>query len=449
MSIAFVLWCGLTLGQAAETKPAADASAKAKAEQDAAQQATEQLKAKVAALVRQLDSDENAKREAAEKELIGLGPEAIPHLPGLTNRTPGEVRLRLGRIRSALSKVEVELATKPSQVTLSGEMPVSKAFAEITRQTGNKLVDYRERFSQEVSDPTIKVELDKVPFWQALDTVLDAAKLTIYNFDEDQSALAYTSRGSDAAPRLGRASYSGLFRLEPSKIEATRDLKASMMHSVKLTADAAWEPRVRPIVLEVPLADVAAKDEMGTAIAIDQTEGTLEVPVEGTNAGVEIEFPLTAPARSVKSVASIKGRITAVVLGKIETFEFADIDKVEQAKSAELERGGVTVVVESCRRNGDIYDVSMRVRFDRAANALESHRGWIYNNECYMLDSKLTRIENAGLEANLLANNEVGLSYKFDIGDNVKPTGYRFVYRTPAAIIKIPVDFELKGIDLP
>jgi hypothetical protein len=91
----------------------------------------------------------------------------------------------------------------------------------------------------------------------------------------------------------------------------------------------------------------------------------------------------------------------------------------------------------------------MRVRFDKAANALESHRGWIYNNECYMLDPKDVRIENAGLEATLLADNEVGLSYKFDLGENVTPAGHKFVYRTPAAIIKIPVDFELKGIDLP
>jgi hypothetical protein len=328
-------------------------------------------------------------------------------------------------------------------------MPVSKAFAEITRQTGNKLVDYRERFNQELSDPMIKVELDKAPFWQALDTVLDAANLTLYNFDEEQGALAYTAKGTDAGPRLGRASYGGLFRLEPARIEATRDLKTTMMHGIKLTAEALWEPRVRPIVLEVPLAEVSAKDESGNDIGIDQTEGTLEVPVEGTNAAVEIEFPLTAPPRSVKTVASIKGKITGVVLGKVESFEFADIDKIDKAKSAEQERGGVTVVVESCRKNGDIYDVGMRVRFDRAANALESHRGWIYNNESFMLDAKGTRIENAGLEATLLGNNEVGLSYKFDIGENAMPKGYKFVYRTPAAIIKIPVDFELKGIDLP
>jgi hypothetical protein len=217
------------------------------------------------------------------------------------------------------------------------------------------------------------------------------------------------------------------------------------MHALKLTVDAVWEPRVRPIVLEVPLADASAKDESGQPIGIDRTEGTLEVPVEAAGAAVEIEFPLEAPARNVKSLAALKGKLTAVVLGKIESFEFADIDK---AKSAEVERGGVTVVVENCRKNGDIYDVSMRVRFDRAANALESHRGWIYDNECYMADAKGNRIENAGLEATLLGTNEVGVSYKFNL-EGGTPAKYKFIYKTPAAIIRIPIEFEIKSVDLP
>ena len=147
----------------------------------------------------------------------------------------------------------------------------------------------------------------------------------------------------------------------------------------------------------------------------------------------------------MKTLGALKGKLTAVVLGKIEAFEFADLEKV---KSAELERGGVTVVVENCRKNGDIYDISMRVRFDRAANALESHRGWIYDNECYMSDASGRRLENAGLEATLLDVNEVGVSYKFNLeGDT--PAKYKFVYKTPAAIIRIPVEFEIKGIDLP
>jgi len=426
-----VLLSGLAWGQIPEKAPADEA-----------------LVAKVKALVGKqgLGHDELARREAAEKELIAIGPDVLPLLPAVTSRTPAEDKIRLQRVRAALVKAEVESAMRPSVVTLTGEMPASEAIAKITQQTGNKLVDYRERFNQEGADPKITLALDKVPFWQALDTVLDAAKLTVYNYDEEKGALAFTSRGDNAAPRVGRGSYSGLFRLEPAKIEATRDLKNSTMHALKLTVDAVWEPRVRPIVLEVPLAGVSAKDENGSEIGIDRSEGTLEVPIDGNGAGVEIEFPLAAPARSVKTLASIKGKITAVVLGKIETFEFPEIDK---SKNAVLERGAVTVIVDNCRKNGDTYEVNMRVRFDQAANALESHRGWVYDNECYMIDTKGRHVKDAGQgDATLLAANEVGISQKFNL-EGETPAHYKFVYKTPAAVIRIPVEFEIKAIDLP
>lgn len=430
MFASLALACALALGQTTENAaPAPD------------------LGAKVRALVGKqgLGHDEMAKRDEAEKALIALGPDVIALLPTVTPRMPAEDQVRLKRVRKVLEDAVIATATKPSAVTLTGEMSLSQAIAEITKQTGNKLVDYRERFNQEGSDPKIKIDVKAVSFWQALDTVLDAAGLTVYNYDEERGALAYTSKGETAKPRIGSGSYSGLFRLEPTKIEATRDLKNSAMHSLRLSVDAVWEPRVTPIVLEVPLADVTAKDENGKSLNIDKSEGTLEVPVEGTNAAVEIDFPLAAPDRSVKSLASLQGKLTAVLLGKVESFEFADIDK---AKSAELERGGVTVVVESCRKNGDIYDVSMRVRFDRAANALESHRAWIYDNECYLLDGQNRKFENVGLEATLLGVNEVGVAYKFNL-EGGTPAKAKLTYRTPAAIIRIPVDFEIKNIALP
>jgi hypothetical protein len=427
----FVLLWGLAWGQTSET-PSSDEALAAKVKQLVGRQG--------------LGHDELAKREAAEKELIALGPSVLPLLPAVTSRTPAEDKVRLKRVRDALDKAEIEKVMRPSLVTLNGDMPASQAIAKIMEQTDNKLVDYRERFNQERADPKITVALDKVPFWEALDTVLDAAKLTIYNYDEEKGALAFTSRGDNAAPRVGHGSYSGLFRLEPARIEATRDLKTSAMHALKLTVDAVWEPRVKPIVLEVPLGSVTAKDENGDDIGIDQSEGTLEVPVDRSGSGIEIEFPLTAPARSVKTLASLKGKLTAVVLGKIETFEFADIDK---AKNTTQERGGVTVIVENCRKNGDVYEVNMRVRFDQAANALQSHRGWVYDNECYMTDAKGRRVNDAGQsDATLLAVNEVGISQKFVL-DGATPANCKFVYKTPAAIIRIPLEFEMKAIDLP
>jgi hypothetical protein len=431
----------LSFGQADAATKAADSPTP-----PAVQSTDAELTAKVKRLVLLLDDDAQAKREAAEKDLVALGVEVLPLLPSVNNNMPAEMKNRLGRVRAALMKVAVASTTKTALVSLSGEMPVSKAIAELVKQSGNPLVDYREKFNQEARDPMIKVELKDVPFWQAFDTVLDAAGLSVYEFDEEKGALAYVARGDGALPRVGKASYSGLFRLEPARIEAVRDLKNPENRSLKLFVEASWEPRVRPIVIEQPLDELSATDEAGSAIVIDGGEGKLEVPVETNNSAVELEIPLVAPDRSVKQIASIKGKLEAVCLGRVESFEFTDIDKL---KAAELERGGATVTVDSCRRNGDIYEVNMRVTFDKASNALESHRGWIYNNECYLVDPKKNRIDNVGVEATLIDDNAVGLSYKFDLGENVTPKGHGFIYKTAAAIIRVPVEFELKGIELP
>jgi hypothetical protein len=437
----------LLLGQA---NPAAETKADATSPSAAAPAAAGKLSpaalaTKVKALITQLDSNQQAKREAAEKELVELGPEVLPLLPPVSARTPAEVRNRILRIRTALMQIAIEATTKPAKVTLSGEMKLSEALAKISEQTGNRFVDYRERFNQEPTDPTVKLEIADKSFWEALDEVLDAAGMTIYNYDEDASALAYTARDSGALKRSGRAAYGGLFRLEPSRIDASRNLKMEG-RSLRITTDVSWEPRIRPIVLEQPLGEVKAVDENGNEIAVDGSEGNLEVPVEGTNAAVELEIPLMAPERSVTQIASLKGKLTAVVLGRTEAFEFENLDK---AKNVEQERGGVVVTLEQFRKNGEIFDAQIQVRFDKAANALESHRGWIYNNECYLVGPKGQRIENAGLEATLLDVNEVGLVYRFDVPDATTMQGYRFVYSTPAAIIKVPVEFELKSIDLP
>lgn len=435
MNVALLI-VGLLLGQAEAAAPG-DASAPAEAEA---------LAVKVRMLVRQLDANQQAQRDAAEKELVSLGSDVLPLLPAVTNRTPAEVRNRLARVRAALLKTAVEAATRPAKVTLSGEMLASDALQKIAEQTGNLFVDYREQFNEEQTDPKIKVDLTDVPFWQAVDTVLDAAGYSLYDYDDDAQALAYKNRDANAVKRIGRAAYAGLFRIEPSRIEATRNLKSANSTSLRLTVDVAWEPRVRPIVLQQPLGDVEAKDDKGNPLTLDGTQGEIEVGVEGTNAGVELDFPLNLPDRSVKQIASLKGKLMATVLGRVETFEFDNLDKI---RNAEQERGGATVTVEQCQKRDDIFDVEMRVTFDKAANALESHRGWILHNECYLIDPKGNRIDHGGFESNLIDINQAGFAYKFDLGDAKSIAGYKFVYKTPAAIVQIPAEFELTGIDLP
>lgn len=436
-------------GETKKTEPAKGEPAKKvekKEEKKAEPTASDLIAPKVRALIKQLDASEQAKREAAEKELIALGQDVLPLLPKPDARTPAEVKNRLRRVYTALLAAAIEASTKPAFVTLNGEMTLSEAMAGIEKQTGNKVVDKRSERMEEVPDPKMKLALEKVPFWQALDTVLDAANLQLYNYDVEGGGLGYVSRGEGALPRIGHGGYGGLFRLEPTLLEATSDLRNPMNKGLKLTVDVAWEPRVRPVVLELAPGDLKATDEAGGELASDAGMETLEFPVRGTNAGVELEFGFKLPPRSVKQIASIKGKMSALVLGRIEEFEFTDLDK---AKGVEQERGGVTVIMREVRKNEEIYDVKVKVKFGDAGKALESHQGWIYDNECYLLDRSGNKIENAGLEATSTGANEVGLDYKFDLGEETSAKGYKFIYKTPAAIVRIPIEFELKNIELP
>ena len=55
-----------------------------------------------------------------------------------------------------------------------------------------------------IPDPEISVGFHNVPFWTALDAVLDQAQLSIYPYGQPR-ALQIVPRGPTALPRTGRA----------------------------------------------------------------------------------------------------------------------------------------------------------------------------------------------------------------------------------------------------
>jgi hypothetical protein len=402
------------------------------------------LAGRVAELVRKLDSPEASQREEAQRQLLELGPQVLPLLPSVTRQTPAEVRARLDHIYRTLTRAEIEAAVRPSPVTLAGPLPLSQAMAAIASQSGNRLIDYRRRFQQEADDPVLDLTLNQRPFWEALDQVLDAAGLTLYPFPEERGVLAYVVRPPSAARRAKLGCISGCFRFEPSRLIAQRDLRQPSLSSLRLTMDVLWEPRLRPIALEVPLAELKAEDDKGQALTVD-SRATVEVPVDGVSSAASVELPLPALSRSSLWLARVSGTMTALVLGRAETFEFP---QVARARQLERQRGGVTVVLEQARKSGELFEVTLRVRFERAANALESHRGWIYDNEAYLLDRQGRRRESVGLEATLLMPSEVGLSYKFEAAEGLGDE-LTFVYRTPADIHRLSIPWELKDLELP
>ena len=401
------------------------------------------LKLEVRRLVRQLNATRLAEREAAEQQLLKLGPRALELLPPVSDRTPAEVGQRLGRIRRKLQLAAAEGVAKPSLVTLSGDaLPLSKVLAALEAQSGNKIVDFRKRRSQPVADPKLKLAFDKTPFWEALDKVLDQAELIMYPFG-DERTISLVGRGDAPAPGAAAASYGGPFRFEPIRVVAIRDLRNTDGQSLRLMLSVAWEPRLKPISLKQRMADLKVVDENGNPLAVDDSQAELEVPA-GDETSVQLTLPLKLPPREVKQIASLKGKLTAMLPGKVETFSFGELTT---AKNVEKRTAGVTVTLEQVRKNGSIWEVRVRARYDEAGQALESHRGWIYNNEAYLEGPDGKPIPYDSLDATGRGRNEVGVAYGFVLDG--PPDKHKFVYKTPGVIVATGFDYEIKNVKLP
>jgi hypothetical protein len=426
---------------------AATVTCRAVEEKPPASEADAKFAQQVSRLVGKLDSDRAADRDAAEKEMLELAGDTttqtdhfLASLPPDSDQMPLAVRDRLSRIRRQVEDRAAKGATNGTTVTLDAKsMPLAEVFKEIEKQTGNKLVDNRE----EQSDKLVTITLKDEPFWSALDKILDQVGLGIYSYGGEE-ALSIVGRSPEEGPRVGQAVYRGPLRFEVLQVEAQRGRRQPKQQSLKLQLEVAWEPRMRPIALSQPAADVEATTDTGEKLTIAQPDAVqdLEVP-NGTQAG-EIQLPFELPSRDVKKITSFKGQLHALVPGRRAKFQFADVTK-SVGKSQGL--GGVQVTLDDVRKNGAVYEVHMRFSLEEANGSLQSHRNWVFQNLSYLLDKDGKPIENAGFETTRQGTNDVGVAYLFDVPEGLD--GLTWVYETPAAIVDLPVDYELKDIELP
>jgi len=421
----------------ADPPVAATDAEKETANKDAAN-ITRQLAEKTKRLVRQLNANSAAERSAAESELIELGPDVLGHLPSINARTPAEVKERLGRVRSSLESAIAVAAAEPTRVTLKGKMPLADALQALETQTGNRVVRYEQRGG------TVTVDFDKVLYWEAIDEILDQAGLSIEEYGGESNALVVRAKGESESSRAKSATYRGAFRFEPVRLESRRDLRNPDVNGLRLTVSVAWEPRVKPITLRQALDNLDLTDDQGDAMGVDSNQNALNASVESGMSAVELVMPISLPSRDVKQIKSLKGKLVAMVPGSVQTFTFDDL---ERARDVEIRNAGVTVTLEQVRKNVDLYDAYVRVTYDDASNALESHRGWIFNNEAYMEDANGQRIANIGLRGTRQGQNEAGIAILFDVEQGLR--GCKFIYKTPALILNVPVEYELQNIQLP
>jgi len=428
-------------------------TARAAEETPAPTQADEELTRDIGRLVQQLNDDRAAERDAAETKLLELAgattaatDKFLELLPEDNDQMPLAVRERLSRIRQQVENRVAKVAVEETTITLSAkEMPLAEVFAAIEKQTGNRLIDNRQPDGDapDAAANGITIELKEEPFWPALDQILDKANLGIYSYG-GEDALSIVSRASDERPRHGAANYAGPFRIEVMEVQAQRNLRQPQRQTLKLQLEVAWEPRLRPIALSQPVADISATTDAGQELTVSQPDAVLDVEVPGGTQAAEIVLPFVLPPREAKRITTLRGKLRALVPGRQVKFQFDDL---ANAAGKSERRGGVQVTLDNVRKNNAIWEVHMRLALDEDNEALQSHRGWAFQNLSYLVDKNGEQVDNAGFETTRQTANEVGVAYLFDLPEGIE--GLSWVYETPAAIVELPVEYEIKDIELP
>ena len=368
-----------------------------------------------------------------------MGPDILEWLPHTSPRLSPEMKERLARVRNQLQLAYARQAVEATRVTLQGTMSLSEALGKLQEGNGNRITGY-----QDLADVRVTINASAVPFWEALDRILDQAQLAIDPYAGVGPALHVVPRGEEQVDRFGRAYYEGPFRLEATHVTAARDLLNPSIAGLRVRLAIAWEPRTKPISISLPLDEITARDNLDRAMRADGPRGRLSAAVESDISTVEMELPFELPPRDASSIAMLQGTFDVMIPGKTETFEFGELEKsVGQPER----RAGVTVTLEETRKNDEIDEISLRIEFDEASNALESHRGWILKNDAYVLDAAGKRVDYGSHRVISQGTSSVRIAYMFALDQPL--TTYRFYYQTPSLIIRQPMMFELRKIDLP
>ena len=416
---------------------------------------------RVAVLQRQLESSQVVDRDAAEKELIQHGPLVLDFLEPPTDQSSSDAIERTARVRIELEKIAVASVTLASKVTLTGAMTVKEALAKIRQQTKND-VDLQEETPDVFGERKIDLELNDVDFWVALADVMRQGELLVdpYAGEPGQLRLSPTQTARMAAANPGvpidkvddkqngespspPRNVSGIFDLMVTRVNSSRNLVNPELNFCNISVLVRWEPRVNPISIDLPVSTIKAIDEFDNPIQVPNDETVFSGIVQPEIPELEFSIPIGLVDRQIEVIKSFEAQIDAVLPGRIETFRFKNIGNLNEG--TEQKKAGATVTFGGIRKNDDLFGVTVRLGFDQAHNALESHQGWAFNNPVYLEDSQGQKIEAIAYETLRQDNEQIAVEYYFEND----PKDMALVYKTPAAIVKIPVKILLINIPLP
>ena len=405
---------------------------------------------KVSDLEGQLTAASFEDRDKAEEEIIKLGSQALDFISDPSEDSEEDLNLRLVRIRKKLEKVAIEETITPSKITLSGEISLKKAFAEIKSQTGN-IIELAEGYDPALLDKKVKLDLKDASFWKAFSKIQTVGGLESNAYGGvtgravvvplppvDPANIDKVAAGS--APPLDESS---IFRIRVASVSSAKNLLRAGLNYTRVNLEIEWEPRLTPISIDMPLSEIKVLDVDGKPLKISNPQQVLSGTVQQGINQIEMAITLENVDRSIKAIGSITGKLDCILPGRKEKFRFPPLGRIED--NPKISKAGITVQYMGFEKNEDLYAVELMVSMETKSEKFDSHMGWIYDNPLFLIDEIGEKEPSIGQQGGDVNATGVGIEYFF-IED---PTNVGLLYESPGAIVPFPAQFSLKDIPLP
>lgn len=280
-------------------------------------------------------------------------------------------------------------------------------------------------------------------FWQALDHVLDEGGLDLDPYGGDSKVWKLRVSQPMRPRRAASATYAGTFRLEPTVVTSRRVLRQPALSGLSVEIELAWPPGAKPIGLTLPLDRIRAVLSDGeTLAAAGGGGGVIDVATGPDIASAVLQIPLQFSPLQATQIDALTGQLRSLLPVDPQRFELP-LDATATAQS----RGSITLRGEGVRKNEELHEVRLGIEVDVPSEAMESHRGFLLNNEVYAVTADGTRVEHLGYQLYRQAENGIGIAYLFDVGDSV--AGCKLIYESPTRIVRDQVEFVIENIPLP
>jgi hypothetical protein len=419
-------------------------------------------------LIQRLADREWDVRDAAEREILAMGLQAVPLLRWAAASEDPEVRRRAMRL---LPGMEHALLVRPRRYSFSVvDQPFAKVIEALRTQTGYK-IESNLGFISNPPGPDGKVppgerkftyHFKEASWWQILDTLSNDVPIQPPGHYGDDIVRLYRGNAVGTPPYVG---YDGGFRYVPTAIQINRSVDLSLnpdnpavrSESLLLNMTLYAEPHMPFLGVDQPRLELARDDRKGSMLptpSIDELEGgngfggrvvTRRYYGGGNKQpSVQVSIPLSAGAVGAKRLELLRGVVPVSLL--VEQRPVVVTEEITKAKDLKKEVEGVEFHIREVKT---MPNNQFQVQFSITNKANPSDYNFI--NTIYqrveLYDDKGVKFQNYGSSWGG-GGPTVNLTLTFGnfngkIGTPAKFIFHHWVTRTHE------VAFELKDLPLP